>query len=225
MPLSCISLFMNDFVNIFLKDISSIVDTLIEKLIINKSFDKSKISIDCFSKSKQGDISTNLLIVLRNFLINNNFNLDNYLNFEVNNIEYVKKVEIAKAGFINIFFQESFLIEKLNKVIKTKEDYGQNNLGNNINVNIEFVSANPTGPIHIAHIRGAVYGDVLANIFEKTGHKVTREYYVNDAGSQITILGNSLFKRYQELQGIKIKIDNTEYPGDYLIEIAEKNLL
>ena len=94
-------------------------------------------------------------------------------------------------------------------------------------INLEFVSANPTGPIHIAHLRGAVLGDVLSSILERNGHEVTREYYVNDAGSQITILGNSLFKRYQELCGKNIKFLDGEYPGNYLIEIAKeiKNLI
>jgi len=221
MHLNSISLYMNDFVSIFLKDISSIVDKLIDTIIIESSFDKSMISIDYLSKSKQGDISTNLLIVLRKFLINKNFNLNNNLYQKIQNLDYVNKIEIAKAGFINIFFDEKFLIDKLSDVIKEENNYGQNDLGQESNVNIEFVSANPTGPIHIAHIRGAVYGDVLANILEKTGHKVTREFYVNDAGSQITILGNSLYKRYQQLRGKKIDLDDGEYPGKYLIKIAE----
>ena len=84
------------------------------------------------------------------------------------------------------------------------------------------MSANPTGPLHIAHIRGAVIGDVLASILQATGHTVTREYYLNDAGSQINILGNSLYKRYQQIFGIKIKISSDEYPGEYLIDLAKK---
>jgi len=211
---------MNNFVNIFLKDILSIVDQLIVKVIIKNSFDKSIITVDYSSKSKQGDISSNLLIVLKKFLISN-FNLDSYLQSEITNLHYVKKVKIAEAGFINVLFQDDFLSEKIQCVIKKGNSYGQNDLGKDINVNIEFVSANPTGPIHIAHIRGAVYGDVLSNILQNTGHKVTREYYVNDTGSQITILGNSLYKRYQQLLGIKVSFNNEEYPGDYLIKIAE----
>ena len=94
--------------------------------------------------------------------------------------------------------------------------------GKDNKINIEFVSANPTGPIHIAHLRGAVFGDVLSNLYEKTGYKVTREYYVNDAGSQIDKLSNSLYKRYNELFGKNIKINEDEYPGNYIIDIAKQ---
>ena len=90
------------------------------------------------------------------------------------------------------------------------------------NINIEFVSANPTGPIHIAHMRGAVLGDVLSSILKAVGHDVTREYYVNDAGSQIQTLGISIFKRYNELFGKKIELKENEYPGNYIIDIAQK---
>jgi Arginyl-tRNA synthetase len=95
-------------------------------------------------------------------------------------------------------------------------------LGNNQNVNIEFVSANPTGPIHVAHMRGAVFGDVLASIFNKTGYNITREYYVNDSGTQIDILSKSLYKRYCQIFNMNVSINNDEYPGDYLKKIAKK---
>ena len=105
-----------------------------------------------------------------------------------------------------------------------RSKYGENKIGNKKNINVEFVSANPTGPIHIAHIRGAVYGDVYSNILKKNGYNVIKEYYVNDSGSQINVLGNSLYKRYQQLLGKKIELTEGEYPGDYLIKIAENIL-
>ena len=88
-------------------------------------------------------------------------------------------------------------------------------------INIEFVSANPTGPIHVAHMRGAVIGDVLASILETSGFKVTREYYVNDSGSQVRVVGKSLFKRYQQLFNIPVVLSDNEYPGEYLKNIAK----
>ena len=115
---------MNDFINIFLKDIFLIIEKLFDKLLIERSFDKSKISVDYFSNSKRGDISTNLLIVLKKFLIDKNYNLRDKLYFEITNLDYVKNVEIAKPGFINVFFHEVFLIEKLNSVIKDKNYFG-----------------------------------------------------------------------------------------------------
>ncbi|MDC0057361.1 arginine--tRNA ligase, partial [Alphaproteobacteria bacterium] len=106
-------------------------------------------------------------------------------------------------------------------LFSNSERYGFNNIGNGKKINIEFVSTNPTGPIHVAHIRGAIIGDVLASILERSGFIVTREYYVNDAGSQINILGKSLYKRYQQLCGINVFFSNEEYPGEYLINIAK----
>ena len=108
---------MNDFVSIFKKDILYIVDRMLDDLIINKSFNKLRISYDFVSKSRQGDISTNLLIILKNFLLNKNFDLNKYLHQEILNLKYVNKVDIVKAGFINVFFKEEFLIEKLNCVL------------------------------------------------------------------------------------------------------------
>ena len=203
MHLNSISLYMNDYISTLLKDISTIVDSLIDNSIIDNSFDKSNISVDYFSKSKQGDVSTNLLIILRNFLIDKKVNLNDKLLKKFENLNYIKKIEIAKAGFINIFFNDNFLITKLSEVLKMGSRYGENNIGNKKNINVEFVSANPTGPIHIAHIRGAVYGDVYSNILKKNGYNIIKEYYVNDSGSQINVLGNSLYKRYQQLLGKK----------------------
>ena len=98
----------------------------------------------------------------------------------------------------------------------------QARLSENETINVEYVSANPTGPLHVGHCRGAVFGDVLASLLEKTGYKVTREYYVNDAGVQINHLANSVAIRYRELCGEKIeKYPEEFYPGEYLIEIAQ----
>ena len=213
---------MNDYITVLKKDLLEIIDLLIDNNIVNNSFTKINLSIDFMSNSKQGDVSSNLFIILRKFLVNEKYNLKENLSNSILNLSYIKEVKIAKAGFINFFFKEDFLIEKLKDILVNKNKYGNNHLGKFKHINIEFVSANPTGPIHIAHIRGAVFGDVLANILTATGHKVTKEYYVNDTGSQITILGNSLYKRYQELNNIKSKLSEGEYPGKYLIDLAQK---
>ena len=213
---------MNDHISILKKDLLQIIDSLIVNKIIDSSFKKLNLSIDFMSNSRQGDVSSNLFIILKKFLIKEKYNLkENLYNF-ILNLSYIKDIKIANAGFINFFFKEDFLIEKLNDILIFKNKYGNNHLGKDKHVNIEFVSANPTGPIHVAHMRGAVFGDVLANVFIATGHKVTKEYYVNDSGSQITILGNSLYKRYQELNNTKSKLLEGEYPGEYLIDLAQK---
>ena len=212
---------MNDYISILKKDLLDVIDNLIKNNIVNQDFKKDNLTIDYLSKSKQGEVSTNLFILLNSQLNKNDYDLRKNIHKNIINFEYVKKIEITKVGFINIFFEEDFIIKKLFFLLSHPNNYGNNVSGNNDKINIEFVSANPTGPLHIAHIRGAVLGDALASILQATGHKVTREYYVNDAGSQINILGNSLYKRYQQIFGVKIEISPEEYPGEYLIPIAK----
>ena len=197
---------MNDYLSILNKDLLNLIDDLIKRNIVDQTFNKDNLTIDYLSKSKQGDVSTNLFILLNSQKHQTNYDLKKNIYKNILNLEYVKKVEITKVGFINIFFEEDFLIKKLFFILSDPNNYGNNTSGNNDKINIEFVSANPTGPLHIAHIRGAVLGDVLASILQATGYAVTREYYLNDAGSQINILGNSLYKRYQQIFGIKIEI-------------------
>ena len=151
-----------------------------------------------------------------------NFDLKSDLQNKLTELDFIDNVKISNSGFINIFFNKVYLYQKLNNIIAQKNNYGVFNFGKNKKINIEYVSANPTGPIHIAHIRGAVFGDVLSSIFKKTGFNVIKEYYVNDAGSQIEILGNSLYSRYCQLLNIKVDLSNNEYPGEYLIEIARE---
>ena len=142
-------------------------------------------------------------------------------NLELPNI---KRVEVAGAGFINITMEESWWHGILKEVIEKGSDYGKIDLGTGKRVQIEFVSANPTGPLHIGHGRGAAVGDSLANILEKAGYMVEREYYVNDAGRQIEMLGLSIWLRLKELQGEKVTLPEDAYHGDYIKELARKVL-
>ena len=211
---------MNDLISLFKNDLFQLIKELKDKKIIN-DFNKKNISIDYSSKSKQGDLSTNVFLLLNKVHHNTNFDLKEIIIKYLSNIEYIENVNLAKAGFINIFIKKKFLFLKLKNFLVDSE------IKNNVTVdkkkiNLEFVSANPTGPIHVAHMRGAILGDVLASILENIGHDVTREYYVNDAGSQIFNLGNSLFKRYQQLFNLNIQLIDSEYPGTYLIPIANE---
>ena len=184
---------MSNLIKIFKDDLYSLVFHLQETKIID-NLNLGRISIDYSSKSKQGDLSSNLLLILAKKTINKNYDLKKHIHNYILNLDYVEKVEIAKAGFINIFIKKDCLILYLKDYLTGTDGlYAKNN--NIEKINIEFVSANPTGPMHVAHMRGAVLGDVLAKLLAFVGHHVTREYYVNDAGSQIVILGNSLYKR------------------------------
>ena len=213
---------MIDYLSELKNDLLNLINSLLKENIIQKDFNVNNISIDYLSKSKKGDVSTNLFILLKKKQLNKDKNLENILNEKISNFPYIENINIAKEGFINIFFNKKYIIKHLNNVLNNSKNYGKNNSGNNQKINIEFVSANPTGPIHIAHLRGAVFGDVLSSILEENGYNVTREYYINDSGTQIEVLGNSLFKRYQQLFGNKIQLLNSEYPGEYLIDLAKK---
>jgi arginyl-tRNA synthetase len=133
-------------------------------------------------------------------------------------------VEIAGPGFINFFLQDTYWLQVLADIEAAKGTYGNSTMGSGKKVQVEFVSANPTGPLHVGHGRGAALGDALANILASTGHRVEREYYINDVGVQIQTLGLSLFLRGQELQGHQVAFPENCYQGDYLKELAQQYL-
>ena len=213
---------MSDHLSLLKKELMNLVNELIKDKIISDSFNINALSIDYQSTSRKGDVSTNLLIILNKKKLDTNIDLQSLVIKKLNNIKYISDIEIAKVGFINIFFDKLFLIKNLNEVLVQKNSYGIKKNKKNNNINIEFVSANPTGPVHIGHLRGAVLGDVLASVLTCSGYNVTREYYVNDAGSQIKNLGKSLYKRYLEIFEKKIEISKNDYPGEYLISIAKE---
>ncbi|HEY6670704.1 MAG TPA: arginine--tRNA ligase, partial [Methyloceanibacter sp.] len=135
----------------------------------------------------------------------------------------VDKVEIAGPGFINLTLALSFWPSVLRMVLEQGESYGQSAIGKGKAVNVEYVSANPTGPMHVGHMRGAVFGDALANLLAFSGFTVTREYYINDAGAQVDALARSTYLRYREALGETIgEIPEGLYPGDYLKPVGEK---
>ena len=185
------------------------------------AIDKNQISIDYSSNNKQGDLATNFLLIIKRKIIKKNFDIEKELNKRIKSIEFIDRILISNNGFINFFLKNDFVFKKLNEIYN-KDFLKYINYGDGKKINVEFVSANPTGPLHIAHIRGAVFGDVLSSLYSKTGYNVFREYYVNDAGSQIDKLSNSLFKRYLQLFDKKIELTEDEYPGQYLIDIAKK---
>jgi arginyl-tRNA synthetase len=134
------------------------------------------------------------------------------------------KVEIAGPGFLNFFIEDSYWLQVLADIEAAAGTYGNSTMGSGKKVQVEFVSANPTGPLHVGHGRGAALGDALANILTCTGHQVEREYYINDVGLQMQTLGRSLFLRVQELQGEQVVFPENCYQGDYIKELAKHYL-
>jgi len=132
----------------------------------------------------------------------------------------IDKIEIAGPGFINFFLKDGWLVEILHSIQERGRNYGRASKGNGEKVQVEFVSANPTGPLHIGHARGAVVGDVITNLLTAVGYAVDKEYYINDAGNQMNNLGKSVLMRYRELLGEKIEFPETCYRGNYIKDIA-----
>jgi arginyl-tRNA synthetase len=137
---------------------------------------------------------------------------------------YVSKIEVAGPGFINFFLADVQLASVLETVLVAGHSYGKGNKGRGTRVNVEFVSANPTGPLHVGHGRGAALGDAIAALFEWTGHAVEREFYVNDAGAQIDKLARSLWARVQQAVGRSAELPEGGYQGEYLVELAHQLL-
>ncbi|HJD60081.1 MAG TPA: arginine--tRNA ligase [Rickettsia endosymbiont of Omalisus fontisbellaquei] len=136
-------------------------------------------------------------------------------------LPYIASIEIAGPGFINFTIKAESWQIAIKNILQHEEKFFEIDIDKNKNINIEYVSANPTGPMHIGHARGAVYGDVLARILQKVGYTVTKEYYVNDAGSQINDLVSTVLLRYKEALGEKITIPAGLYPGEYLIPVGQ----
>jgi len=193
-----------------------------KKIIQIPSYIKS-VTVELPPTNQKADISCNAAMVLAKANNSSPVELAEILKKHLlSNFKEFKSVEIAKPGFLNIYFHVSFWKKFLTKVIKMSSKYGSNKSIKK-KYNIEFVSANPTGPLHVGHCRGAILGDVLSNILIFNGNKVTKEYYVNDYGEQIKNFVLSVYYRILEIKENKSFPDDKElYPGDYIVEIAKK---
>ena len=186
-----------------------------------KTLDEIDFSIEKPNEEKNGEISSNISLIIQKLVRENPIDIANKIVLELKKCSEFIKVDVAKPGFINLWLDSSMWQNYLKNSLEL-DDLIDCNIGNGRTVNVEYVSANPTGPVHIGHCRGAVFGDVLSNLLQKTGHQVTKEYYINDAGSQIKNLTNSVFIRYQELIGKKFsEYPDDFYPGDYLVPVAQ----
>ncbi len=183
--------------------------------------DQNLISVEPPRDKEHGDVATNVAMVFAKILSVKPRDLAIKICNELDRNDYVAAVKVAGPGFINIKLVDEVWFKSLHFILKSEKDYGSSALGAGKKINIEYVSANPTGPLHAAHARGAVIGDALARLLMKTGYEVCKEYYINDAGSQVDILGKSTFLRYQEILGDdSIVIPEGHYPGAYLKDIA-----
>jgi arginyl-tRNA synthetase len=168
-----------------------------------------------------GDLATNVAMALAKDAGLKPRELAERLAAELGKRPEITKVEVAGPGFINMTLEPSVWRQALHDAILAGPDYGRSDIGRAEPINVEYVSANPTGPMHVGHCRGAVFGDALASLLAFAGYAVTREYYVNDAGAQVDVLARSAWLRYREALGEKITIPQGFYPGDYLKPIGQ----
>ena len=182
----------------------------------------ANIVIDLPKSPEHGDLATNAAMVLAKDLKSAPRNIAQTIVKSLEKLDHIAKVEIAGAGFINITLTNQAWINELQYILSQGTKYGENNLYEGRNINVEYVSVNPTGPLHIGHARGAVLGDVFSNMLGKTGAKVTKEYLVNDYGNQINTLIKSAIIRYSNLVNQENQsIPEGCYPGTYLIDFAQ----
>ncbi|MEP9371657.1 arginine--tRNA ligase [Mesorhizobium sp. KR1-2] len=184
--------------------------------------DASRIAVEPPRDASHGDLATNAAMVLAKPTGQNPRALAERLAEELRKDKDVAAVDVAGPGFVNLRLTDGFWQSHLQSLLKLGTDFGRSTIGKGTKVNVEYVSANPTGPMHVGHCRGAVVGDALANLLAFAGYDVTKEYYINDAGAQIDVLARSVMLRYREALGEDIgEIPAGLYPGDYLVPVGQ----
>ncbi|WP_077961357.1 arginine--tRNA ligase [Ensifer adhaerens] len=202
-----------------IKDILETLDSVREK---RSELDFGRVNVEPPRDPSHGDVATNAAMVLAKPLGMNPRSLAELIVDKLKQDPEVTDVSVAGPGFINVRLSVSYWQKLLSAMVRSGLDYGRGTAGGGRKVNVEYVSANPTGPMHVGHCRGAVVGDALANLLAFSGYEVTKEYYINDAGSQIDVLARSAFLRYRQALGEEIgEIPPGLYPGDYLVPVGE----
>ena len=186
------------------------------------SIDLSRVVVEPPREATHGDMATNAAMVLAREAKTKPRDLAEQIATKLRADDLIAAVEVAGPGFINITLKPTAWVETLRTVLGEGDSYGKSVVGGGGQVNVEYVSANPTGPMHVGHCRGAVFGDALSNLLAFAGYDVTREYYINDAGAQVDVLARSAYLRYREALGESIgQIPEGLYPGDYLKPVGQ----
>ena len=210
--------------NLF-SDIRSLVLTSLEALqsngTLSKELDFSNVTVEPPRDSSHGDMSTNAAMVLAKPAKMNPRLIAEALCSLLENDSRIISADVAGPGFLNLRLNQDYLTSIIPYVLNMGINYGRSDIGSGIKVNVEYVSANPTGPLHVGHTRGAVFGDALASLLDFAGFDVTREYYINDGGAQVDVLARSVYLRYLEANGQAVEFIDGTYPGDYLVDLGE----
>ena len=208
-----------DIFNHFRQEIVQIAQNLAKKH--NITINCQNITCEPCKNTDHGDLASNAAMVLSKQFKQNPQNLAKEIIDQLSQLSDIRKIDIAGPGFINIKLNNDFLLNFAISYLK-QQQFIYPDIGQNQKVNLEYASPNPTGPMHIGHTRGAIFGDVLANLLQKCGYDITKEFYINDAGVQIDNLVDSAFIRYLQALGEDVKMPENSYPGEYLIDVGCK---
>ena len=206
-------------------DIRALVVATLEQMVaqdalpVDLSFDA--ITVEPPRDAAHGDMATNAAMVLAKPAGMKPRDIAEALSTRLTADERITSAEVAGPGFLNLRLAPSVWQQVAGGVLEAGTDFGRSALGQGVSVNVEYVSANPTGPLHVGHTRGAVFGDALASLLDYAGFDVTREYYINDGGAQVDVLARSVYLRYLEAHGQEVAFPDGTYPGDYLIAVGE----
>ncbi|KQM41517.1 arginine--tRNA ligase [Sphingomonas sp. Leaf10] len=205
----------------FFAHLDRALDTLVARGDLPAGLERRAITVEPPRDTSHGDLSTNAAMVLAKPAKTNPRALAELLVAELAGLPEVAAASVAGPGFINLTLTDTTWRGELTAIAEAGDAYGRSQAGAGSVVNIEYVSANPTGPMHMGHCRGAVVGDALASLLEWNGARVIREYYVNDAGGQVAVLARSVHLRYREALGETVTIPEGLYPGDYLVPVGD----
>ncbi len=202
--------------------LDGVLDELVADGTLPAGLERRNVTLEPPRDASHGDLAINAAMVLAKPAGTNPRALADALKPKLEALPAVESVEIAGPGFINLRLSEDAWRSELRTILAAGDAYGLSTIGNNERVNVEYVSANPTGPLHMGHCRGAVVGDSLAKLLEAAGFRVTKEYYVNDAGAQVDTLARSVHRRYREALGEDVgETPQGMYPGDYLVPVGQ----
>lgn len=206
----------------FAAHIGDALNALETEGVLTAGVDRRNVTVEPPRDASHGDLATNAAMVLAKPAGMNPRALAEALSAKLGALDEVASVDVAGPGFINLRLTQEAWRAELSLIAAAGDGYGRSTQGMGTTVNVEYVSANPTGPMHMGHCRGAVVGDALASLLQYAGHKVIREYYVNDAGGQVDVLARSVHLRYREALGEAIgDIPEGLYPGDYLVPVGQ----
>ncbi|MWD27331.1 arginine--tRNA ligase [Aquicoccus sp. SCR17] len=186
-----------------------------------EGLDFANVAVEPPRDPAHGDIATNAAMVLAKVSRDNPRDIAQMLATKLAEDARIAEVSVAGPGFLNMRLSSAVWHDVTEAALKEGDAFGRSRLGRGEKVNVEYVSANPTGPLHVGHTRGAVFGDALASLLDYAGYDVTREYYINDGGAQVDVLARSVYLRYLEAHGQEVAFEDGTYPGDYLIGVGE----